>query len=86
MKAVDELIKDWGVDASEWNYSYNTENGELGIYLAKNAFLGLTGEVKLTLADGSVIDLKSADVSFDEKENLILPDYKFITDNKIKIG
>lgn len=77
MKAVDELIKDWGVDASEWNYSYNTENGELGIYLAKNAFLGLTGEVKITLADGSVVDLKSSDVSFDEKENLILPGYNF---------
>ena len=76
MQAVNEMIKGWGVDASEWNYSYNTETGELGIYLAKNAFLGLRGEVKLTLADGSVVDLKSSDVSFDGSDTLNLNGYK----------
>ena len=76
MKAVNEMIKGWGMEASEWNYSYNTETGELGVYLAKNAFLGLRGEVKLTLADGSVVDLKSSDVSFDGGDTLNLNGYK----------
>ncbi len=76
MQAVNEMIKGWGMEASEWNYSYNTETGELGIYLAKNAFLGLRGEVKLTLADGRVVDLKSSDVSFDGGDTLNLNGYK----------
>ncbi len=77
MKAIDELIASWGVDASKWNYSYNTKTGELGIYLAKNAFLGLGGEIKLTLADGSVVDLNSTDVVFDEEGELQIAGYNF---------
>ncbi len=79
-RAILDVFEDLGVNTSEYNYAFNTETKELGVFLDKDAFLSMQGVLKLTLADGNVVKLPINEVKYDDENGFSYPGYEQNTD------